>query len=183
MFHLWGSREEIRRAGGQENLKGGEMKQKKRRRKSQEVKRRFWRTARLRQESQKRRRWVTIFSVGNGDLCGHKTGLFPLIWGSSCTPASPPALHTLNDSDIYTDTKTSHFFAASYFHSKSCHLTLSPFPPLSSFSICFTIAGTRGVCRERLSTLLTSTASSLSVFPPLPICLALPRLPAFEESG
>lgn len=114
-------------------------------RQSQEVKRRLQRTARARLESQKRRRGVTTFRVGNGDLCGRKTGLFPLIWGSSCTPATPPALHTLNYSDIYADTKTWHFFAA--------------FSPLSAFPPCLTlphhpfltIAGTQRVCGVRLS--------------------------------
>lgn len=161
---------------GQEDLKDREMKQKKVQIES---------SARLRQESQQRRRWVTIFSVGSRDLCAHKTGLFPLIWGSSCTPGSPPALRTLNHTDIYADTKTSHLFAGSISIPSPAIVSFPPFPPPSSLSICFTIAGMQGVCSERLSTLLTSTASlaPLSVFPPLPICLALPRLPAFEVSG
>lgn len=96
----WGKKEGM----GQEDLKDREMEQKKVPIKS---------AARPRQESQKRRRRVTIFSVGSRDLRAHKTGLFPLIRGSSCTPGSPPALRTLNHTDIYADTKTSHFFAGS----------------------------------------------------------------------
>lgn len=99
---------------------------------------------------------------GEGDLCDHKTGLFPLIWSSSCTPASPacPA-HTLNYSDIYADTKTQRFFTAAI--SIPCPaILLSPFPFALPHRPCFTIAGTEGVCGGRLSTLLTSTASLTS---------------------
>lgn len=132
------------------------------------------RNSQARQESWKRRH-VTASSVGSRDLCGSKTGLFPLIRGSSCTPAYRLPC-TLNNSDIYADKKTQHFSAASdYFHSKSHAISLS-------LLHCHTITGTQGVCGVRLSTLLTSSVSlSLSVFPLLPICVALPRLPAFEE--
>lgn len=70
------------------------------------------------------------------------------------------------------------------FHLTRFHFLLYVSP---SHLLFLTITGTQGVCRVRLSTLLTSKASlsllSLSIFSPFPpICLAHPRLPAFEES-
>lgn len=92
---------------GHESVTGREMKQKRVRKRVKKSNGGFrcWSTSR--EESGERRRGVGLgFSVGKRDLCGCKTGLFPLIWGSSCTPASSPGLHALNYPDIYADRKT-----------------------------------------------------------------------------
>lgn len=97
--------------------------------------------------------------------------VYSLLYGALPVPLPPrlPCTH-LTTLDIYADRKIQRFFAASISILKSCHLTLFHFPlflppPHLPF---LTITGTQGVCRVRLSTLLTSTASlsltSLSIF-------------------
>ncbi len=71
-------------------------------------------------------------------------------------------------------------------------LLLFPLHALPSLSLthphhpCLTIAGTEGVCGVKVKYIIdfdSLSHFSLHIFPPLPIYPALPRLPAFEESG
>lgn len=128
-----------------------------------------------RAENSKKSRSEMKFSVQRADLCGSKTWPFPLIWDSSCSLVSQPALHTLNHSDIYADKKNIHgspflpllfLFQVMLFYFLSLFLS---FHQSQSFTI---TRGVQGACRGRLSTLLTSSDScfpfSTSLHPSTP---------------
>lgn len=78
------------------------------------------------------------FSVQRADLCGSKTGQFPLMWDSSCSSDSPPAVRTLNRSDIYADKKNTQLSLPASAFSIPERLFYSP-SLASRQPLCFTI--------------------------------------------
>lgn len=139
----------------------------------------------FREETQKKRRSETRLSVQGVDLWGSKIWLFPLIWDSSCSSVSPPAVRTLNHPDIYADKikkiYTQLSFPAFLFQVMLFYF-LSPFLSFRQL-LCFTITRRDAGSLQR-STLLTSSAACFPLnFPHIPICQPLPRLSAFDKSG